>query len=384
MRIVHAAKFYPPVPGGMETVVRDLCDGMADEYDVRVIGANTGASTVTERYGQVTVTRVASIGKAHSVPLCPTLPMHLWRAAADCVVLHEPNPLAGTALFAHTPSARLIIWHHSDLLRPAWAPATYGRVQRALYRRADCVIVSSPPLAAASDLVRHAQRVEVIPFGIRLDRFSDLNERQRTLADSIRRRYEGPRILFVGRFVYYKGLDVLVDAMAATPGTLLMAGEGPLENEVRERAAARGVADRAHILGRVAEPDLPAYYEAADIVVLPSIAPTETFGVVQLEAMAAGRPIVSTNLPTGVPWVNQDGVTGLIVPPGDVPELAGALTRLGLDRSLRHVLGAGGLSRARSTFSIKRMVEAFRGVVDDVSAQSARQRTPGVLRAGVQ
>lgn len=384
MRIVHAAKFYPPVPGGMETVVRDLCDGMADEYDVRVIGANTGASTVSERCGQVTVTRVASLGKAHSVPLCPTLPVHLWRAAADCVVLHEPNPLAGTALFAHTPSARLIIWHHSDLLRPAWAPATYGRVQRALYRRADCVIVSSPPLAAASDLVRHARRVAVIPFGIRLDRFSDLDERQRALADSIRRRYEGPRILFVGRLVYYKGLDLLVDAMASTPGTLLMAGEGPLENEVRERAAARGVADRAHILGRVGEPDLPAYYEAADIVVLPSIAPTETFGVVQLEAMAAGRPVVSTNLPTGVPWVNQDGVTGLVVPPGDVSALAAALTRLGLDRSLRQVLAAGGLSRARSTFSIKRMVEAFRGVVDDVATQPVDQRTPGVLRAGAQ
>ena len=384
MRIVHAAKFYPPVPGGMETVVRDLCDGMADEYDVRVIGANTGASTVSERHGQVTVTRAASLGKAHSVPLCPTLPLHLWGAAADCVVLHEPNPLAGTALFLHTPAARLIIWHHSDLLRPAWAPATYGRVQRTLYRRADCVIVSSPPLAAASDLLRHARRVAVIPFGIRLDRFSDLNERQRALADSIRRRYQGPRILFVGRFVYYKGLDVLVDAMVSAPGTLLLAGEGPLEKEVRDRAVALGVADRAHILGRVAEPDLPAYYEAADIVVLPSIAPTETFGVVQLEAMAAGRPVVSTNLPTGVPWVNQDGVTGLVVPPGDVPALAAALTRLSLDTSLRHVLGAGGLSRARSTFSIKQMVEAFRGVVDEVSTQPLDQRTPGVLRAGVQ
>lgn len=384
MKIVHAAKFYPPVPGGMETVVKDLCDGMADDYDVRVVGASTSASTITERCGNVTVTRVASLGMAHSVPLCPTLPLHLWRAAADCVVLHEPNPLAGTALFAHTPSSRLIVWHHSDLLRPAWAPATYGRLQQALYRRADCVIVSSPPLADGSGLVRHARRVAVVPFGIRLERFSALNERQRALADLLRRRYSGPRILFVGRFVYYKGLEVLIDAMVSTPGTLLLAGEGPLENEIRQRAAARGVADRAHILGRVGDPDLPAYYEAADIVVLPSIAPTETFGVVQLEAMATGRPVVSTNLPTGVPWVNQDDVSGLVVPPRDVPALAAALTRLGLDDGLRRRLGAGGLSRARSTFSIERMVEAFKAVVDDVVTQAADRRPAGQVRAGVQ
>jgi glycosyltransferase involved in cell wall biosynthesis len=383
MRIVHAAKFYPPVPGGMETVVKDLCDGMADEYDVRVVGANTGRATITECCGKVTVTRVASLGKAHSVPLCPTLPLHLWRAAADCVVLHEPNPLAGTALFAHTPSSHLIVWHHSDLLRPVWAPATYGRLQRALYRRADCVIVSSPPLAEGSGLVRHARRVAVVPFGIRLERFSDLNERQRALADLLRRRYPGPRILFVGRFVYYKGLEVLVDAMVSTPGTLLLAGEGPLEHEIRQRAAARTLSDRTHILGHVGDADLPAYYDAADIVVLPSIAPTETFGVVQLEAMAAGRPVVSTNLPTGVPWVNQHDATGLVVPPGDVPALAAALTRLGLDDHLRRMLGAGGSSRARSTFSIARMVEAFKGVVDDVVTQGADQRAAGPVQAGV-
>ena len=134
--------------------------------------------------------------------------------------------------------------------------------------------------------------------------------------------------------------------MAATRGTLLLAGEGPLEEEIRHRAADRAVLDRVHVLGRVPDADLPAYYAAADIVALPSIARTETFGVVQLEAMAAGRPVVSTNLPTGVPWVNQDGVSGLIVPPGDVQALAAAIARLAADADLRRRLGAGALARA--------------------------------------
>jgi rhamnosyl/mannosyltransferase len=384
MKIVHAAKFYPPVPGGMETVVKDLCDGTADVWDVRVVAANTRPSSVTERCGNVTVTRAGALGTALSVPLCPTLPFQLWAARADCVVLHEPNPLAGVALFAHTPSARLIVWHHSDLLRPNWAPASYGRVQRALYRRAACVIVSSPILASKSALVPHARRVVVIPFGIRLDRFTNLDERQRALADVIRRRHPGPRILFVGRFVYYKGLEVLIDAMASAPGRLILAGEGPLENEIRRRAADLGLLHRVEFVGRVADADLPAYYDSADVVVLPSVARTETFGVVQLEAMAAGRPVISTDLPTGVPWVNQDGISGFVVPPGQPAALASAIAKLGADVDLRRRMGADALNRARSMFSLNQMVDAFKGVVDDVMARPAGERPRGVVRAGAQ
>jgi rhamnosyl/mannosyltransferase len=362
----------------METVVKDLCDGTSGDWEVRVVAANTTAATVVERVGEVTVTRAAALGRAHSVPLCPSLPWHLWRSAADCVVLHEPNPLAGSALFARTPASKLVIWHHSDLLRPSWAPATYGRLQRAMYRRADCVIVSSPPLAEGSALVRHARRVAVVPFGIRLERFRHLNDRQRALAELIRRRHPEPRVLFVGRFVYYKGLEVLVDAMAAARGTLLLVGEGPLEDAIRQRAADRGVLDRVHVVGRVPDPDLPAYYAAADIVALPSIAKTETFGVVQLEAMAAGRPVISTNLPTGVPWVNQDGVSGLVVAPADVQGLAGAIDRLGADPELRRRFGAGGSARADAMFSIGRMVDAFKDLVEDVVRMPAGEQVGAV------
>ena len=384
MKIVHAAKFYPPVPGGMETVVKDLCDGTADAWDVHVVAANIGRSSVKERCGNVTVTRAGALRTAHSVPLCPTLPFRLWSTRADCIVLHEPNPLAGVALFSHTPSPRLIVWHHSDLLRPSWAPATYGRVQRALYRRAACVIVSSPALASKSELVPHARRVAVIPFGIRLDRFARLDDRQRALADAICHRHPGPRMLFVGRFVYYKGLDVLVDAMASAPGTLILAGEGPLESDIRRRAASLGLLDRVQFVGRVADADLPAYYDSSDAVVLPSTARTETFGVVQLEAMAAGRPVISTDLPTGVPWVNQDGVSGIVVPPGQPEALAAAISKLGADVDLRRRMGADALKRARSMFSLEQMIDAFKGVVDDVMTRPAGEQAHGVVRAGAQ
>src|SRR5262245_36116066 len=171
LSVVHAAKFYPPVRGGMETVIGDLCASTAGEWDVRVVAANDRGETIAERLAGVDVVRTATYGVLKSVPLCPSFPWHVWHKDVDCAVLHEPNPVAGAALFLRTPAKRLVIWHHSDLLRPAWAPHTYGRLQRALYRRADCVIVSSPNLADHSSLVQQARRVAVVPFGIPLERY---------------------------------------------------------------------------------------------------------------------------------------------------------------------------------------------------------------------
>jgi rhamnosyl/mannosyltransferase len=216
----------------------------------------------------------------------------------------------------------------------------------------------------SSSLVQWARRVVVIPFGIEIERYRRLDERQRAIVARLRATTAGPRALFVGRLVYYKGVDVLIDAMARCAGTLLLVGDGPLEPALRQRAAALGMDDRVVFAGRVSDEDLPAYYQASDVFVLPSVARTETFGVVQVEAMAAGLPVVSTNLPTGVPWVNQDGLSGLVVPPGNAGRLADAMGRLLLDRELRERLGQNAAARASELFSRERMIAAFKDVVE--------------------
>jgi rhamnosyl/mannosyltransferase len=379
MRIVHAAKLYPPDGGGMETVLRDLCDGMAGSWNVDVVAANTRAATARESPGGVEVMRAAAFGKAASVPLCPSLPVELWRRRADCVVLHEPNPIAGTALFLHTPAPHLVVWHHSDLLRPWWALPTYARyVQRALYRRADCVIVSSPALVADSALVRSARRVVVIPFGIDLARYETPEPAATRRVGEIVRAVPSPRVLFVGRLVYYKGLEVLLEAMRSVPASLVIVGEGPLEGALRASVAEKGLGDRVLFAGRVTDDDLPAYYRACDVLVLPSTARTEAFGVVQIEAMASGRPVVSTQLPTGVPWVNQDGVSGLVVRPRDASALASALTRVCEDSGLRDRLAQGAHLRAHELFARERMVAAFTRLIEAVVAD------PGLLDAALE
>lgn len=367
MKVLHAAKFYPPFRGGMETFVQTLSEGTAADWDVVVVAANDSAQTVEERINGVRVVRAGALGVVASVPLSPSLPWRLWREHADCVVLHEPNPVAGGALFLRTPAPRLIIWHHSDLVRPWWAMPTYGRLQRALYRRADCVIVSNPVLARHSRLVQCARRVEVIPFGVDLARFRALNPSQHARAEALRAvAAPAPRVLFVGRFVYYKGLEVLIAALAQCDGTLTLVGDGPLEDDLRQQIARLGLESRVTFAGRIADDDLVAYYHASDVLVLPSVAESETYGMVQVEAMASGIPVVSTNLPTGVPWVNQDGVTGLIVPPRDVPALAAALNKL-RDPEWRRTLGANGRRRAEAVFSRDETVAAFKRLVEAIA-----------------
>jgi rhamnosyl/mannosyltransferase len=366
MRIMHAGKFYAPVAGGIETVLAALCEGTAARWDVRVVVANDGPHTVRERRHGVDVVRVGTLARALSVSLSPGLARELWRERADCVVLHEPNPLVGTLLALHRPARRFIVWYHSDIVRPAWANPTYGRLQRAMYRRADCVIVAAPPLAEHSTAVRAARRVEIIPYGV-----SDPGLAAETLdpAGAVARalaRLPEPRVLYVGRLVYYKGLDVLLRAVAQTSGGLAIVGEGPLRASLESQIAGLGLGDRVALLGRRTDAEVRALYQSCDVFVLPSTARTEAFGLVQVEAMLNGLPVISTDLPTGVPWVNEHGITGLVVPPGDAAALAAALKRLLDDPPLRAKLGDAARERARARFGQARMIARFVAVVESV------------------
>ncbi|MBN1628323.1 MAG: glycosyltransferase, partial [Thermoleophilia bacterium] len=199
-------------------------------------------------------------------------------------------------------------------------------------------------------------------------------------AAELRAAHSGRKIvLFVGRLVYYKGVDVLVRAMADVDADLVLIGGGPLEDELHELAAQSGIASRVTFIPPQDDDELCAWYHAADVFCLPSVARSEAFGLVQIEAHAAGTPVVSTDLPTGVPYANLDGVTGLIVPPRDDSALAAALSRLLSDDDLRARLGAQAQARALVEFTIPRMVSGTVDVyMEAIERHAASRRTrPG-------
>jgi rhamnosyl/mannosyltransferase len=354
----------------MERVVQALCTVARDRLDSRVLAFNQGGDTVVETVDGVRVTRVGTWGSAGSVPVSPAFARHLRRAEADVMIVHEPNPWALLSYVAVRPRTPLGVWLHSDVVRPKLQYALfYAPIARPVYRDARRLIVSSPPLAAHATAVQpYRDRVAVIPFGIDADTWRpDAAVCER--AGQIRREAAGPLVLFAGRHVPYKGVDVLIEAAATLDVTVVILGDGPMRQTWTRLAGGQTGSARFIFRGGVDDREMRAHLEACDMLVLPSVTRAEAFGYVQLEAMVRGKPVISTSLPTGVPWVNQHERTGLVVPPGDVDALRSSIRRLADDPALRARLGAAGDARVRQDFTLDAMGDRLAAVCAEIAGK---------------
>ncbi len=364
IRVVHVGKFYPPVAGGMERVVESLCEGTADAVESGVIAFNTGRATVREERHGVAVTRVGTIGAAGSVPIAPGLAAELRRARGDVMVLHEPNPWALLALAVTRPTLPIVVWFHSEVVRPRLQyQLFYHPMVRRVYDRAARIVVSSPLLAEhAAALAPYRERTRVIPFGIDPQRWVATAAVRARAAEIRAAAGPTPLVLFAGRMVPYKGVDVLLRALAGLDVSAVLVGDGPSRGSWTTLAGTLGLGSRVRFAGEVPHEELAALYHACDLFVLPSVTRAEAFGYVQLEAMACAKPVVSTRLPSGVPWVNRHGETGLTVPPGDVDSLRRAIVELAGDESLRRRFGHAGRVRVETAFTLAIMRSAAAAV----------------------
>jgi rhamnosyl/mannosyltransferase len=346
-----------------------LCRVSRGRLDSRVLAFDRGRSTKHEVIDGVPVTRVGTLGQAGSVPIAPNFASHLSRADADLMIVHEPNPWALLSLLFAPPRIPFGIWFHSDVVRPDLQYRLfYAPIARPAYDRARRFVVSSPALASMSPAVaRYSDKTAVIPFGIDPGLWSiDPVTRQR--ADAIRAAIRKPIVFFLGRLVAYKGVDVLIKAASPLSVHVVVAGDGPMRSRwIAEASEAKGCAT-IEFPGALADEDVKAWMHAADVLVLPSITRAEAFGVVQLEAMASGIPVISTNVPSGVPWVNRHEETGLVVPPGDAFALRQAIETLVADAPLRSRLGAAGAARVRSDFTLDRMADRFVAVCGEIAS----------------
>ena len=215
--------------------------------------------------------------------------------------------------------------------------------------------------------------------GIPLSRF-DLDKTGCDKVDDLR---DGlPSVLCVGRLVSYKGVEFLIRALEAVKVRLWIVGTGPLEDSLKNMARERGLAGRIEFLGKLSDQELVRYYHACDVFVLPSITKAEMFGVVQLEAMACRKPVISTDLPTGVPWINQNGKTGLVVSPGNVGELANAIQLLLSNVRRREEMGEAGRARVGQHFTTAKMAEAMLKVYQEMVSEPCRAGARKLPQAG--
>jgi rhamnosyl/mannosyltransferase len=314
------------------------------------------------------------MGKLFSCSLAPTYPLWARKFNADVIHVHLPNPLAELSAMLAPREVPIVAHFHSDIVRQRNLLKLYRPFLEAFYRRVDSIIVPTPRHIEISEFVsKHRDKCRVVPFGIPIERF-ELDEAGRKRADELR---DGPpTVLCVGRLVSYKGIEVLIRAFANIKARLVIIGTGPLEKALKNLAQKEGVAERVEFAGQVPDRELVAYYHASELFVLPSVSNAEMFGIVQLEAMACSKPVISTDLPTGVPWVNQHGKTGLVVPPGDVEALAESIRYLLSHRERRQAMGAAGRARVEQQFTSEKMAASLLQIYQELVTETYWERVP--------
>lgn len=372
MKVLHVYKDYYPVVGGIEHHVQLLVEGLRGQgIDVHVLVTNTGRHTVHEVIHGVPVTKTGRLVNISSAPVS----LGLWAQLAalgrevDVVHLHAPYPPAEIAQLFLGTGRHFVLTYHSDIVRQKVLGFLYRPFLWQVLQRAERITVSNPQYIATSRFLRpFAAKCIVIPHGIELRRFTPNPQAQKRASEIRAQLGDVPLVLAVGKLRHYKGIDVLVDAVRSVRAHALIVGTGPMESSWRQQAADAGVADRVTFLGQVSEQELVALYHAADVLAFPSTNRAETWGTVQIEAMACGLPVISTELGTGTSYVNQHGVTGLVIPPRDVSAFAGALQQLLADAGLRKRMGEAGKQRAQALFSreamIAQMLSFYHSVVE--------------------
>ena len=372
LRVLQFGRFNNAAQnGGIERHMQLLCGGLADlDVDVTYLVASDSLRSKDSRIktlaGSYRMVEAATFGTYFSTAASP---MQILKALAmhrtepfDLVHLHFPNPLAHLASVLLPGRIKRVITWHSDIVRQKRLLALYLPFLRRVTLRADAIVAATPAHFTSSTQIPAslpAAKRHVIPYG---RDFSDLALTPPTaeLCTALKAKAKsvstsGHIIFALGRHVYYKGFDVLIEAMQHVAAQLILGGDGPLKAELQQQAERLGVTHKVTFTGSIKETELAAYFNACDVFCLPSVEQSEAFGLVQLEAMACGKPVVCTQLNNGVNVVNQAGVTGLAVPVRDAAALAAALNTLLNDDALRSKLGKQAKAHAISGYSLSAM-----------------------------
>ena len=362
--IGHVNKFIGRDRGGVEAVLDAEVRELARRGGrVRVLACRQWRSPARPAPAGVAVTELAA-------PVIASMPVRAGFARAlrqlehqcDLLHFHLPFPLAEAAALRMEKRIPWVATHHAGIHGHGqlgrWMQHT---VTRPFLERVDAILVGAPPNARVASLAGLGDRVQVVPFGFDLRRYL-----------ACRRRPGGRRILFLGRLVPYKGLDVLLHAMVGLDARLEIVGDGPERGRLERLARRLNLS--AAFAGHLPDAALPGRFAAAQVFVLPSRNAAETFGVAQVEAMATGLPVVNTALGTGTDWVSPDGETGLTVAPNDPAALRAALARMLDDHRLRFACGQRARERARELFTIERHGAALAGIYAGLLRRQARSQ----------
>jgi glycosyltransferase involved in cell wall biosynthesis len=378
LRIAHVTATFPPYAGGTGNVAWHQARELARRgHDVHVLTADMGGPPMAPK--GVQVKRLRAPARFGNAPLLPALLPAL--RDFDLVHLHYPFYFGAELVWLahrlfHVP---YLVSYHNDVQLAGHlkfvAPAHHALMGQRIVSDARRLLFTTLEYGRSSYIAHLAERstTQEIPNGVDIQRFQPGLD-----GSSVRNRFgltaNDCSILFVGgldRPHYFKGVTVLLDALSRLPNPhiqLVIVGDGDLRPSFERRTAELGLSNRVHFLGRAPDAELPMYYAAADLLVLPSVTRGEAFGLVLLEAMACGRPVIASDLP-GVRHVVRTTGGGELVRAGDAAALAAAMARLAANPTLRQTLGQRGRAGVEQNYTwptiAERLEAAYYAVLHD-------------------
>ncbi|MCP3382896.1 glycosyltransferase [Bradyrhizobium sp. CCGUVB4N] len=373
--VLHIFKiYYPDLFGGTLTVIRDICASLKDTFASAVLTCSQSADQREIVVNDVPVERVRSFGNVMSLPAAPAYPWRLWQKIAehDLLALHAPFPLADLVFALGFGRNRPLVVHwHADIVTHSGLRWLIEPLMRRTLRRAKAIIVSDGVLIEETPLLREFEdKCHVVPFGIDTSVYDWPKIEPHHVND------RGRLVLACGRLVPYKGYDVLIRAAVNRKFEAWIIGEGAERPRLEQLISELGVGDRVRLLGSVTDSERIKLMCLADVFVMPSVTNAETFGLSQLEAMAAGRPVVNTALDTAVPRVARHGMEGITVPPGDAEKLGEAIDALISDPERRRRLGLSARARAVSRYSATAFKEGMESVYRNAVTAPSNEIVP--------
>ena len=361
-KILQTVKYYDPCQGGMETVVKNIVEGIINNYDdidFTVYSNNHTQifSKSVEKKNRETIIKEITPIYLKSQPLNLRYPL-LSNLIKESNIIHHhyPFPTMEFTLLRYLKkikNKKLIITWHANIKnsRWSWIERIYNPMIEKLLNRADIIIVTSPQLFEASSLLQnYKEKIKTIPLSF-----------DPKFLSVVSKSYPEERcfeILFVGKLRKYKGVEFLIKAIENLDVKLKIVGNGEELQGLQVLVEDLKINNKVNFYSNVNDQQLANFYKNADLFVLPSINEAEAFGVVQLEAMANALPVINTNLKSGVPFVSLNDYSGLTVEPENVKDLENAIEKIISDKELYELFSSNALKRVKD-FSREKMSKSY-------------------------
>ncbi|WP_157940471.1 glycosyltransferase, partial [Escherichia coli] len=273
----------------------------------------------------------------------------------DIINYHFPFPFMDMLHLSARPDARTVVTYHSDIVKQKRLMKLYQPLQERFLSGVDCIVASSPNYVASSrTLKKYLDKTVVIPFGLEQQDVQHDPQRVAHWRETVGDKF----FLFVGTFRYYKGLHILMDAAERSRLPVVVVGGGPLESEVRREAQQRGLSN-VMFTGMLNDEDKYILFQLCRGVVFPSHLRSEAFGITLLEGARFARPLISCEIGTGTSFINQDKVSGCVIPPNDSQALVEAMNELWNNEETSNRYGENSRRRFEEMFTADHMIDAY-------------------------